>query len=78
MLEACRRVPIIKRIVLASSDKAYGEQEKLPYEETAPLKGSHHMMYRRVALTSWHTPTTRPINSRFVSPDAVIYTDLVI
>jgi CDP-glucose 4,6-dehydratase len=41
LLEACRRVPIIKRIVIASSDKAYGEQEELPYEETAPLKGSH-------------------------------------
>ena len=41
LLEACRRVPIVKRIVLASSDKAYGEQDKLPYEETSPLKGSH-------------------------------------
>ena len=41
VLEACRRVPIVKRIVIASSDKAYGEQEKLPYEETSPLKGSH-------------------------------------
>jgi len=41
VLEACRRVPIVKRIVVASSDKAYGEQEKLPYDETSPLKGSH-------------------------------------
>ena len=41
ILEACRRVPIVKKIVLASSDKAYGEQEELPYEETAPLRGSH-------------------------------------
>ena len=41
VLEACRRVPIVKRIVVASSDKAYGEQEGLPYTETAPLKGSH-------------------------------------
>jgi len=41
VLEACRRVPIIKRIVLASSDKAYGEQERLPYDETSPLEGSH-------------------------------------
>jgi len=41
VLEACRRVPIVKRIVVASSDKAYGEQEELPYTETAPLKGSH-------------------------------------
>jgi len=41
LLEACRRVPIVKRIIVASSDKAYGEQEELPYKETAPLKGSH-------------------------------------
>jgi CDP-glucose 4,6-dehydratase len=26
---------------MASSDKAYGDQEKLPYDETSPLKGSH-------------------------------------
>lgn len=41
VLEACRRVPTVKRIVMASSDKAYGDQEKLPYDETSPLKGSH-------------------------------------
>lgn len=41
VLEACRRVPTVKRIVVASSDKAYGEQKKLPYDEKAPLKGSH-------------------------------------
>jgi len=41
VLEACRRVPIVKRIVVASSDKAYGEQEGLPYTETSPLKAAH-------------------------------------
>lgn len=41
VLEACRRVPVVKRILVASSDKAYGEQEELPYKETSPLKGSH-------------------------------------
>ena len=41
VLEACRRVPTVRRIVLASSDKAYGDQEKLPYDETSPLRGSH-------------------------------------
>lgn len=41
VLEACRRVPIVKRIVVASSDKAYGEQEGLPYTETSPLRGAH-------------------------------------
>lgn len=41
LLEACRRNPTVKRIIIASSDKAYGEHEVLPYTETAPLKGSH-------------------------------------
>jgi CDP-glucose 4,6-dehydratase len=41
MLEACRRSPRVKQIVLASSDKAYGDQEKLPYDETTPLQGKH-------------------------------------
>src|SRR5208337_3468773 len=31
LLEACRRSPKVKQIVLASSDKAYGDQEELPY-----------------------------------------------
>jgi CDP-glucose 4,6-dehydratase len=41
LLEACRRSPTIKRIVVASSDKAYGDQEKLPYDEQTPLEGRH-------------------------------------
>jgi CDP-glucose 4,6-dehydratase len=41
LLEACRRSPTVKQIVLASSDKAYGEHEKLPYDEEAPLQGRH-------------------------------------
>ncbi len=31
----------MKRIVVASSDKAYGSHEKLPYGEDAPLQGRH-------------------------------------
>src|SRR5712692_1088006 len=41
LLEACRRSPTVKQIVLASSDKAYGDHESLPYEEDAPLRGTH-------------------------------------
>jgi CDP-glucose 4,6-dehydratase len=41
LLEACRRSPTIKSIVVASSDKAYGEHEQLPYNEDAPLVGRH-------------------------------------
>ena len=40
-LEAARRSPTVKQIILASSDKAYGDQEKLPYDEETPLQGSH-------------------------------------
>jgi CDP-glucose 4,6-dehydratase len=41
MLEACRRSPTVKSIVVASSDKAYGDQTVLPYSEDAPLQGQH-------------------------------------
>lgn len=41
ILEACRRVGGVSRIVVASSDKAYGDQEILPYDETTPLQGEH-------------------------------------
>ena len=39
VLEACRRSPLIKRVVVASSDKAYGIHEKLPYNEETSLEG---------------------------------------
>ena len=41
LLEACRRSPTVKQVVLASSDKAYGDQEQLPYDEGTPLQGTH-------------------------------------
>jgi len=41
LLEACRRSPRVKQIVVASSDKAYGDQEILPYTEDTPLQGLH-------------------------------------
>lgn len=41
LLEACRRSPQVKQIVLASSDKAYGDHDQLPYSEDAALQGRH-------------------------------------
>jgi CDP-glucose 4,6-dehydratase len=41
LLEACRRSPKVKQVVMASSDKAYGDQETLPYNESTPLQGQH-------------------------------------
>jgi CDP-glucose 4,6-dehydratase len=41
LLEACRYSSTVKQIIVASSDKAYGEQIQLPYDENTPLKGTH-------------------------------------
>jgi len=41
VLEAARRSPKITRVVVASSDKAYGVHERLPYTEDAPLLGCY-------------------------------------
>lgn len=42
LLEAVRHLqPLTKAVVVASSDKAYGESKVLPYTEDMPLKGTH-------------------------------------
>ncbi len=41
LLEAARRSPLVKQIIVASSDKAYGAHDQLPYTEDIPLKGRH-------------------------------------
>ncbi len=41
VMEACRVLGSVKRIVVASSDKAYGTQKTLPYNENMSLQGEH-------------------------------------
>jgi len=41
LLEACRRSPLVKQVVTASSDKAYGDHDGRSYDEDTPLKGRH-------------------------------------
>ena len=42
VLEACRvHAGLVKSVVIASSDKAYGDSETLPYTEQHPLVGRH-------------------------------------
>ena len=42
LLEACRRQrETVRRVVVASSDKAYGEARVLPYTEEMPANGRH-------------------------------------
>jgi len=40
LLEACKALPsLVRRVVVASSDKAYGAHDVLPYTEDTPLQG---------------------------------------
>ena len=61
LLEACRRQKnLVKRIVVASSDKAYGTSPILPYTEEMPLIGKHPYDVSKsctdlLALTYSHT-----------------------
>lgn len=41
ILEAARKIDTVKGLVLASSDKAYGSSDKLPYSEDDYLHGLH-------------------------------------
>lgn len=41
LLEAARQWGRVEQMVVASSDKAYGSHDKLPYTEDAPLQGRH-------------------------------------
>lgn len=64
LLEACRRSPAVKQIVVASSDKAYGQVKKLPYVETTPLNGSFPYdvsksctdLITKCYANTWNTP----------------------
>jgi CDP-glucose 4,6-dehydratase len=61
LLEACRvHKDLVKRVVIASSDKAYGESEVLPYTEDMPLAGRHPYDVSKscvdlLAQAYWHT-----------------------
>ncbi|HEV7225972.1 MAG TPA: GDP-mannose 4,6-dehydratase [Pirellulales bacterium] len=60
LLEAARRSGLNPQVIVASSDKAYGEQTKLPYTEDAPLEGRHPYDASKsctdiLALTYHHT-----------------------
>lgn len=41
VIEACKNSKLVKCIVVASSDKAYGSSDRLPYTEDMPLAGEH-------------------------------------
>ena len=55
VLQAAMAVPQLKRIIVASSDKVYGESDRLPYSEGHPLNGLHPYDFsKRLAEISAH------------------------
>jgi CDP-glucose 4,6-dehydratase len=64
LLEACRVCPnLIQRVVVASSDKAYGVHDRLPYTEETPLVGRYPYDVSKscadlIALSFFHTYRT--------------------
>lgn len=60
VLEASRRAPTLRQVVVASSDKAYGSHTELPYDEGHPLQGHHPYDVSKssadlIAQAYWHT-----------------------
>jgi len=61
LLEACRLCSkLVRRVIVASSDKAYGEHPVLPYTEEAPLIGRFPYDVSKscadlITLSYWHT-----------------------
>jgi len=64
LLEAARENSrLVRRVVVASSDKAYGEHEQLPYTEDAPLQGRYPYDVSKsctdlISLSYFHTYKT--------------------
>jgi CDP-glucose 4,6-dehydratase len=60
VLEAARRSPAVEQVVTASSDKAYGVQPELPYDEAMPLLARNPYDVSKacgdlLATSYWHT-----------------------
>lgn len=61
LLEAAKQCPkTIQRVIVASSDKAYGVHDKLPYTEDAPLQGRYPYDVSKsctdlISFSYWHT-----------------------
>lgn len=70
LLEACRQnARLVQRVVVASSDKAYGAHERLPYTEETPLVGRFPYDVSKscadlIALSYFHTYRTPVVVTR--------------
>lgn len=65
VLEVVKKLPFIKRTIVASSDKAYGHHKKLPYKEKFKLKAKYpYDISKKITenlATSYHETFNLPI-----------------
>jgi CDP-glucose 4,6-dehydratase len=65
VLEATRRSPTVEQVVTASSDKAYGTQPELPYDEAMPLRAVNPYDVSKACAdlisTSYHATFGSPV-----------------
>jgi CDP-glucose 4,6-dehydratase len=71
VLEACREQSV-GRVVFASSDKAYGESDELPYREDFPLRATHTYDASKAAAdilarSYWHSYEVPVAVTRFAN-----------
>lgn len=70
LLEACRQnARLVRRVIVASSDKAYGAHDRLPYTEDTPLVGRFPYDVSKscadlIALSYFHTYRTPVVVTR--------------
>ena len=78
LLEACRQnARLVRRVVVASSDKAYGAHERLPYTEDTPLQGRFPYDVSKscadlIALSFFHTYRTPVAITRLIPSETTL------
>ena len=73
LLEACKRVKSIKSIIVASSDKAYGESKSLPYQENFPLNAIYPYDVSKACADMICRSYIRHMTYQWPSLDVVIF-----
>jgi len=85
LLEAARLTPSVRQIIIASSDKAYGASDELPYREDMPLRPEHPYdvskacadLLAQTYANTWQLPVAITRCGNFFGPGDLNFTRLV-
>ena len=74
VLEACRlHARFVERVVVASSDKAYGESARPPYRETMPVQGRHPYDVSKPGFPFSPAPDGPLIHTKAAAPTRIVF-----